>query len=88
MPIDVIFPFPPERSDKVVVEHRSSKATLFPPLEREKAILKLPSISDTISIDVSENMFDRIFLKHILGEGVNALFEQYVFHIAVNETSK
>ncbi|KAF8203669.1 hypothetical protein BJ912DRAFT_940679 [Pholiota molesta] len=75
MPIDVIFPFPPERSDKVVVEHRSSKATLFPPLEREKAILKLPSISDTISIDVSENMFDRIFLKHILGEGVNALFE-------------
>ena len=57
------------------------KMSQFLPLEREEATYNFPSVSDTISVVESENLFDRAFLKHILGEGVSALNDQYVFSV-------
>ncbi|KAF9470449.1 hypothetical protein BDN70DRAFT_889050 [Pholiota conissans] len=59
-----------EVGGKTFVKQKTSQ---FLPLEREEATYNFPSVSDTISIVESENLFDRAFLKHILGEGASAL---------------
>ncbi|KJA29249.1 hypothetical protein HYPSUDRAFT_32651 [Hypholoma sublateritium FD-334 SS-4] len=60
-------------SEKTAIKHDSATFST-PPLLREKALSRLPAISDNIpAIDALDNNFDRAFLKYILGEGAHSL---------------
>ncbi|KAF8973914.1 hypothetical protein BDZ97DRAFT_1912366 [Flammula alnicola] len=81
VPVDIAVPAAPSQiDDKTVIEHDTSSTTFLLPPEREKVIAKFATVSG-VHVAGLDNSFDREFLKHALGEGVQSLIE----HLAENQ---